>query len=90
MHRIPRCQVRIGSANVFDHQTHQTSMQSKHNGVCIMKTNVLENPPSNKTELVACIKSIKANIDKNACKHCVYSMQDRFFIVIKANRNATK
>lgn len=42
----------------------------------IMKKKLQENPPASKTELVARIKSVWANIDKNVCKHLVYSMQD--------------
>ncbi len=33
-----------------------------------------KNPPSSKTELVARIKCIWANIDRNVCKDLVYSM----------------
>ncbi len=32
-----------------------------------------KNPPSSKTELVARIKSIWTNIDRNVCKHLVYT-----------------
>ena len=55
-----------------------------------MKKKLQENPPSSKTELVALIQSIWANIDRNVCKHLVYSMQDRLYAVIKAKGDATK
>lgn len=56
----------------------------------IMKKKLKENSPSSKTALVARIKSIWANIDRNVCKHLVYSMQDRLYAVIKAKGDATK
>ncbi len=55
-----------------------------------MKKKPQENPRSSKTELVARIKSIWANINRNVCKHPVYSMQYRLYAVNKAKEDATK